>query len=506
MKKHIIIILVCIIVAGVFTRVYLGFQKVYFHMDEAYSYGLMNYDKLSIVDNEDFLNTWHNKEYYLDYFEVNNDEVFDFKPVWENQINDVHPPLYYFLLRIAATFTVDNFTKWTGIILNIIFFIISTIFVYLIGRRLFKSPYYALLLCFVNTFAGIGLNSVLYIRMYELSNLNILIITYLHIKLYQNKNNRIRDYLILIPSLILGGMTHYYYFVYVIGVYIVFSWFCIRNKRYKDLKMYNGVCILAAVIYLVIWPYSLHHILNGDRGIEQNVGIHQLYTNLAEFLWIANKEFFYYLLPFLIILVVIISHWKVKKRKNVKSNNEIKFLIVPVILYFILISKNAPYLEIRYLIPIYSVTIIIVIYYIKIYLKKFWSNKDTLFIESFMFLIMCYIPFLIDKNFEFCYSGYNNIVESVEEKKLPMVYVFNTDNNRFLDDIYLFTLSDKSIVLDYKDVETDEFRNLLEEEKHFILICNEGVQKEKFEQNFETAEYLQRLNAADVYEVQLKNN
>ena len=123
-----------------------------------------------------------------------------------------------------------------------------------------------------------------------------------------------------------------------------------------------------------------------------------------------------------------------------------------------------------------------------------------------MFLIMCYIPFLIDKNFEFCYSGYNNIVESVEEKKLPMVYVFNTDNNRFLDDIYLFTLSDKSIVLDYKDVETDEFRNLLEEEKHFILICNEGVQKEKFEQNFETAEYLQRLNAADVYEVQLKNN
>ena len=270
--------------------------------------------------------------------------------------------------------------------------------------------------------------------------------------------------------------------------------------------MYNGVCILAAVIYLVIWPYSLHHILNGDRGIEQNVGIHQLYTNLAEFLWIANKEFFYYLLPFLIILVVIISHWKVKKRKNVKSNNEIKFLIVPVILYFILISKNAPYLEIRYLIPIYSVTIIIVIYYIKLYLKKFWSNKDTLFIESFMFLIMCYIPFLIDKNFEFCYSGYNNIVESVEEKKLPMVYVFNTDNNRFLDDIYLFTLSDKSIVLDYKDVETDEFRDLLEEEKHFILICNEGVQKEKFEQNFETAEYLQRLNAADVYEVQLKNN
>ena len=33
-------------------------------MDEMYSYGLMNYNKLNIADNEDFLNKWHNKEYF----------------------------------------------------------------------------------------------------------------------------------------------------------------------------------------------------------------------------------------------------------------------------------------------------------------------------------------------------------------------------------------------------------------------------------------------------------
>lgn len=506
MKKHIIVIMICIIVAGIFTRVYLGFQKEYFHMDEAYSYGLMNYNKLNITDNEDFLNTWHNKEYYLDYLEVNKDEIFNLRPVWENQANDVHPPLYYFLLRIAATFTVDNFTKWSGIILNIIFYIISTIFVYLIGKMLFKSPYYALLLCFVNTFAGIGLNSVLYIRMYELSNLNILIITYLHIKLYQNKNNRIRDYLKLVPCLLIGGMTHYYYFVYVIGIYVVFSWFCIRNKRYKELKLYNVLCILSAIIYLVIWPYSLNHVLNGERGIEQNVGLHQLYSNLTEFLWTANKEFFYYLLPFLILLIVIISRWKVKKRKNVKSNDSIKFLIFSLILYFVLISKNAPYIEIRYLIPIYSVTIIVTIYYIKLYLKKFWSNKDTLFIECFLFLIMCYIPFLVDKNFEYCFSEYDNIAERVEEKDLPIVYVFNINENRFLDDIYLFTLSEKSVIINYDGLNIEKFKNLIEGEKHFLLIYNEGVAKEKFNEIFEKQEFMQKLNAAEIYEVQLKEN
>ena len=94
-------------------------------MDEAYSYGLMNAERLNITDNPDFSNTWHTNQYYLDYLEVNQEEKNNWLPVYENQKNDVHPPLYYFLLRIANSFTIDNFTKWTGIILNIIFFTFS---------------------------------------------------------------------------------------------------------------------------------------------------------------------------------------------------------------------------------------------------------------------------------------------------------------------------------------------------------------------------------------------
>ena len=131
-NKLIIIILAIIIVLQVVARVYLGEKKEYFHMDEMYSYGLMNYNKLNIADNEDFYDTWHNKQYYKDYLEVNSDEVWNLKPVYENQKNDVHPPLFYLLLRIASTFTVDNFTKWSGIWLNIIISIATTILTFLI--------------------------------------------------------------------------------------------------------------------------------------------------------------------------------------------------------------------------------------------------------------------------------------------------------------------------------------------------------------------------------------
>ena len=158
-KKTSIILLILIILLQVIFRIYIGTKKEYFHMDEAYSYGLMNYDKLSIVDNSDFLNTWHNKEYYLDYFEVNSKEAKNIGAVFENQKNDVHPPLYYLLLRISASFTIDNFTKWTGLALNMIIFAVSSVFVYLLSKKIFKKDIYALLVTLVNGFTLRSLDS-----------------------------------------------------------------------------------------------------------------------------------------------------------------------------------------------------------------------------------------------------------------------------------------------------------------------------------------------------------
>ena len=43
-------------------------------MDEAYSYGLANYSNIEIQRNPDFYNNWHNKEYYIDYLSVQDDE------------------------------------------------------------------------------------------------------------------------------------------------------------------------------------------------------------------------------------------------------------------------------------------------------------------------------------------------------------------------------------------------------------------------------------------------
>ena len=73
-----------------------------------------------------------------------------------------------------------------------------------------------------------------------------------------------------------------------------------------------------------------------------------------------------------------------------------------------------------------------------------------------------------------------NIAQKVKESNMRIIYVFNTDNYRFLDDVYLFTLAEKSIVLDNK---TEYINTLKNEKENFILICNEGTDGDKIKEN-----------------------
>ena len=94
-KKREIQIIVILLIIQTIIYIYVGTQKSYLHIDEAYSYGLTNYKQIEIQDNEDFYNNWHNKEYYEDYLSIQKEEEGNLKPVYENQKNDVHPPLFY---------------------------------------------------------------------------------------------------------------------------------------------------------------------------------------------------------------------------------------------------------------------------------------------------------------------------------------------------------------------------------------------------------------------------
>ncbi len=273
-RKKEVLILVVLLIIQVIIHVGAGINKSYLHMDEAYSFGLASYDKIEIESNEDFENNWHTKEYYEDYLSVQDDEIGNYSHVYENQKNDVHPPLYYLFLRISMGINKGHFSKWTGIVPNIIIYVFITIFIYLITKKLLKdeknSGIKSAIVAFMSSITLASLSNVTYIRMYALLALEVTITAYLHIKLLESEKVNPKLLIAIGVCSLAGLLTHYYYIFYLAFVYLMFAIKYIKEKNIKKLIYYTLTMLIAGIAFLVIFPYSIQHIFFRLQRAKRN--------------------------------------------------------------------------------------------------------------------------------------------------------------------------------------------------------------------------------------------
>lgn len=515
-KEILIIILILLIQTIIFVKV--GINKSYIHMDEAYSLGLASYDKVEIQDNQDFYNTWHNKEYYEDYLTVNDDEIWQFSQVYENQKNDVHPPLYYLILRIAMGFTKNYYSKWPGIIVNIVIFMLITVFMYLILQKLLKnkekSKEKAMVLAFVSSLTMASLTNVIYIRMYALSTLNILITTYLHMKLLDNEKVSYKLLIGIGVSALIGSLTHYYYLFYLAMLYLLFAIKYIKEKNFKNLIWYTVSICIAGILSLIIFPYSIQHMFFGYRGegfISKLMDVQQFLTGIGGYLLKINRFVFNKtLLIVLSIILIEVIYKLIKKQKIVNEKNKYtKFIILPIVFYFILVAVASPWIELRYIMPVCSLIFGLVIYYLYEGIHNILNEKITNIIVGLILILILLAPLVFKIEPEVAFSDKREIVESLgNELNLPTIYFFNSSHNRFLDDILLFAIVDESYVAKNMEYTVENMKQILDGKdisKGLVVFINPGQENDhilailKETTGLENSEYLKRLNACDVY-------
>lgn len=514
------ILLVVIIILQVTLHIQYGIDKAYLHMDEGYSYGLMNYNKIDIMNNEDFYNTWHTNEYYKDYLSISSDEVRDLSPVYENQKNDVHPPFYYLLLRIASSFTIDSFSKWTGISLNIIIFIITSVLIYLVANKIFKNKIYAIFVILVNGFTLASIDTTVYIRMYALNALNLLIISYLHIINYDKDELKFKDLAIMSLFIIIGSLTHYYYLVFLFVLFMIYLIKFIKEKNWRNLAKYIATMIVSAVISLVIFPYSFVHMFMGYRGtgaVSNLANPDQMWNSMGKYISIVNNNVLNGALILIGILVIAIVLYKIIKNKKITlkfENKEFWMVFIPTIIYFTIVALVSPYQELRYIMPICPLIVISTFYLLKVLFEKVLSTYHTYIALSIVFIMMLIIPSVANINFYYLYKDKAEIVNKIEEEHdVPCLYVFNKNQNRFLDDLYLFSILDKSYVMDKNEFSKEKVKEVFENidtSKGLIVIINEGIEHQIYLDELERTlklkdcKHLQRMNACNIYQFEAK--
>ena len=538
-KKIEIVVISIILILQTLIYIFVGTKKSYIHMDEAYSMGLASYDRVEIQDNEDFYNTWHSKKYYEDYISVQENEKGRYAQVYENQKNDVHPPLYYLFLRIAMGFSKNGYSKWSGIVVNIIIFIGITLLTYLILQELLKNEKYSkeksAILALISAITMASLTNVIYIRMYALSTFNIMLTTFLHMKLIKcgKLNSKLLIYIGL--SALFGSLTHYYYLFFLAMMYLIFAIKFAKEKNWENLGFYTLTMVIAAIISLAIFPYSINHMFFGYRGqgvIDKFKDISMFFENIKNYLAKVNR-FCFNGIGFGILLLEICAYIYLKTRKIILKNTKkdliendkcldkyevvqnkehlykCKIILAPTLFYFLLVAVASPWIELRYIMPICSLIFIIGIYFTYILLKNIFSERVTNILLSVILISIMISPAIFKIEPEVMFSDKKEIVECLsKELNLPTLYVFYSENNRFLDDIFFFAKLDNSYIA--KDLEyTEETINQIFEgkdiSKGIIIFINKDDGNEKVLEplcntlNFKNVKFLKRMNACNIY-------
>lgn len=419
-------------------------QKEGFYIDELWSYGLSNsyYEPfLQLKDN--YMNEFHESDYYKNYLVVNDNEAFRFDSVIYNQINDVHPPLFYSLLHLLSSIFRNTFSKWYGLAINIIFFICTEIYVYKISKHIIKTETSLNLIAPALYGFCLGtVSCVLYIRMYMV--LSFWCIAFLYYSIRIMSNDRISDYIKCSLCALCGFLTQYYFVIFAFFVAISFFICTILQKKGKIILKYFLINILAGCIGIVLFPAAINHVLKTDRGQESisniGTGIKELIHKIYDFKNVVSIDMFGNKLVldivFLVCLIIFIFLICQKKMKESIHVTALITLIISCAGYFLLISLIAPEIVSRYQYPIYP-EVILIISMLLITICLYWD-------KSFIAYILCgltIVLFLITPSFAkvpYLYKGYETGLEKVKECESAMgIYLTHGDHIVINDTLFL---------------------------------------------------------------------
>lgn len=498
-----------------------GMGKSYMHMDEGYSYGSANYDQLEILDNEDFYDNWHPAAYYKAYLVSDLDERWDFEPVYNNQRDDVHPPLFHFFLRIMMELTPGEFTWWTGIALNIIVFAINAVFLFLVIEKLLANEKAKMaktvVLTLVASITLAAVSTVIYVRMYAMLTMWVTITAYLHLRLIEAKKLEPKLLVAIAIAALLGVLTQYYYLFFLVPMFVMVAVRYWKAKDWKKMRAYVVALLVAAVVSLMIWPWSIKHLFFGYRGqgaISNLLNFSQLGNQLGQFASLVGKYGFNMLLAVILIAVFALAIYGLRKKKVLKIERQIgeeyRLLLWPTLAYFVIVSVASPYIELRYVEAVCPLIFVVVIWGLYKLLGLVCDEKRRNIVMSAVLVVMVILPLPLKLEPDVAYSRWKEVTEFVEEhKEVPLLYVLDQGNNRFLDDILLFTIADWSYVIKNEQGYTEEdFEKVLETQDlkdGLMVIMNYGYDNQKYldmimeAEGMTEQEYVFRLNAADVY-------
>ena len=386
-------------------------KKINYHMDEIYSYGYANHQegtKPKITDGQTYSPS---ESVYLKYMTVDEHHRFDYKNVWKNQSQNDHPPLFFILVHTVCSFFPGSFSKWYAASINILFLLIT---LYITGKiselisggdRIIK---FLISLLFIISVGVIS--SGTFLRMYCMAMCWNTMLCWLLLRESSKESPGLNFYASLFLTAFLGVMTHYYCIVFTVLSCAVYTVFLLIRRRYRTVLQLILTGIVSALTICAVWPYIIKHIFSSSRGVQSVENLTESFDaylpKLSKYWLILIRDLFggrkeFLIVPLgLVILFFIFSKFFGMKDQDISGGpvnvpsalNTERFLILwlPVIAYFLLIAKIAPYQTARYIFPVYALTLVGVFCFFFTALKRIPVKYANIILSCICLMTLAY--------------------------------------------------------------------------------------------------------------------
>ena len=135
-----VLVLTFIIALQLTAFIKIGMDKKEYHIDELYTYMLSNsYDVDRVAYDDSKWDQWFSGDEFSEYVSVQDGERFAYDKVFYNNSLDAHPPLHYCVIHTVSSLFPNQFSKWIGLFVNLLFMVGVDLMIYGISRKMITS-------------------------------------------------------------------------------------------------------------------------------------------------------------------------------------------------------------------------------------------------------------------------------------------------------------------------------------------------------------------------------
>ena len=320
-----------------------------------------------------------------------------FADIWKIGSYDVHPILYYWILKVISLIFGQN------ILVYRIFSALGIVILGILGLTHIRKDFgekTGLLFTFFSFFLPVILNYALEIRMYSWT---IVFVTLMAIYLYRFiKQKNLKNIILFGIFSIISCYMHYYALacsgILNLGLII----YVIRKRKEfnkKLIKQFIGVEIVQVLLYLPWFVCFVMQFLRVGSGFWITLEIPQIFIDVLNFQYMGNLNSTFAL----IVAILLYVYVGFLIYKSIKNKEDVKPGIIPILVYIaivivmFLISLISPILYARYLFTITGLLIF--------FLSFFMAKEKNRYITIGICIVIAIMA--IFNNVKVCQENYD---------------------------------------------------------------------------------------------------